>query len=154
MHMHPHSDETEDMLVAANSRTRRTRMTERHRRLVRETTLAPSNFILPLFIVEASASFRKPIESMPGVEQMGLEGILGKCEAALQAKLGGVILFGIPEHKDEFGSEAYNDRGVIQNALREIKQRFPELLVATDVCLCEYTEHVYCGKPGSCKEGV
>ncbi len=145
MHSHTHSDETEDMLVPASSRTRRTRMTERHRRLVRETTLAPSNFILPLFVVEAAPNFRKPIDSMPGVEQMGIEGILGKCEAALRAQLGGVILFGIPEEKDEFGSEAYNDRGVIQNALREIKQRFPELLVATDVCLCEYTEHGHCG---------
>ncbi len=143
--MHTHSDETDDMLVPASSRTRRTRMTERHRRLVRETTLAPSNFILPLFVVEAAANFRKPIDSMPGVEQMGIEGILGQCEAALQAQLGGVILFGIPEEKDEFGSEAYNDRGVIQNALREIKHRFPELLVATDVCLCEYTEHGHCG---------
>ncbi|HET6400122.1 MAG TPA: porphobilinogen synthase [Candidatus Kapabacteria bacterium] len=133
------------MLVPASSRTRRTRMTERHRRLVRETTLASSNFILPLFVVEAAANFRKPIDSMPGVEQLGIEGILGQCEAALQAQLGGVILFGIPEEKDEFGSEAYNDRGVIQNALREIKQRFPELLVATDVCLCEYTEHGHCG---------
>ena len=143
--MHTHSDETDDMLVPASSRTRRTRMTERHRRLVRETTLAPSNFILPLFVVEAAANFRKPIDSMPGVEQMGIEGILGQCEAALQAQLGGVILFGIPEEKDEFGSEAYNDRGVIQNALREIKHRFPELFVATDVCLCEYTEHGHCG---------
>jgi porphobilinogen synthase len=143
--MHTHADETDDMLVPASSRTRRTRMTERHRQLVRETALAPSNFILPLFVVEGAANFRKPIASMPGVEQLGIEGILARCEAALRAQLGGVILFGIPEEKDEFGSEAYNDRGVIQNALREIKQRFPELLVATDVCLCEYTEHGHCG---------
>ncbi len=143
--MHTHTEEMEDMLVAASSRTRRTRMTERHRRLVRETTLAPSNFILPLFAVEAAANYRKPIPSMPGVEQLGIDGILEQCEAALEAKLGGIILFGIPEQKDEFGSEAYNDRGVIQNAIREIKQRFPDLLVATDVCLCEYTEHGHCG---------
>ena len=145
MHSHSHADETEEMLVPASSRTRRTRMTERHRQLVRETILAPQNLILPLFVVEGPANFRKPIDSMPGVEQMGIEGILGKCEAALQAQLGGVILFGIPEEKDEFGSQAYNDRGVVQHALREIKHRFPDLLVATDVCLCEYTEHGHCG---------
>jgi len=145
MHSHTHTDETEEMLVPASSRTRRTRMTERHRRLVRETTLAPFNLMLPLFVVEGAANLRKPINTMPGVEQLGLDGILKQCEAASKAQLGGVILFGIPQEKDEFGSEAYNDRGVIQNALREIKHRFPELLVATDVCLCEYTEHGHCG---------
>jgi porphobilinogen synthase len=120
-------------------------MTEMHRRLVRETSLDASNFILPLFAVEGDPKFRKPIASMPGVDQLGTNGILQKCEAALEARLGGIILFGIPEHKDAIGSEAYNEQGVIQKAIREIKQRFPELLVATDVCLCEYTEHGHCG---------
>lgn len=143
MHAHEHSDE--DLLVSAHSRTRRTRMTEMHRRLVRETSLEPRNFLLPMFVVEGDAKFRKPIASMPGVDQLGIDGILRLCEEALIAELGGVILFGIPEHKDEFGSEAYNDRGIIQEAVREIKKRFPELLVATDVCLCEYTEHGHCG---------
>ncbi len=145
MHNHTHNDEAVEMLVPASSRTRRTRMTERHRHLVRENLLSPSNLILPLFVVEASANFRKPIASMPGVEQLGIDGIFEHCEAAMDAKLGGIILFGIPEEKDEFGSQAYNDRGVIQNAVRKIKQRFPDLLVATDVCLCEYTEHGHCG---------
>jgi len=120
-------------------------MTERHRRLVRETSLEPSNLILPLFAVEGDPKFRKPISSMPGVEQLGIEGILRHCEAALEARLGGIILFGIPEHKDEYASEAYNDRGVIQTTVREVKKRFPELLIATDVCLCEYTDHGHCG---------
>jgi porphobilinogen synthase len=143
MHTHEHSDE--DLLVTARSRTRRTRMTEMHRRLVRETSLEPRNLILPLFAVEGDANFRNPIKSMPGVDQLGINGVLRECESALEAQLGGVILFGIPEHKDEFGSEAYNDRGIIQETVREIKRRFPELLVATDVCLCEYTEHGHCG---------
>ncbi len=120
-------------------------MTERHRRLVRETSLEPSNLILPLFAVEADEHFKKAIDAMPGVQQLGLNGILKQCEAALEADLGGVILFGIPKHKDEFASQAYNEEGIIQTTLRETKRRFPELLVATDVCLCEYTEHGHCG---------
>ena len=135
----------EELTIPASSRTRRTRMTERHRSLVRETILSPANFILPLFVAEAPDNFRKPIEAMPGVDQHGMDGILQQSESALKAGLGGIILFGIPEHKDEFGSEAYNEHGVIQNAVREIKKRFPELLVTTDVCLCEYTEHGHCG---------
>ncbi len=145
MHDHNHELDIEEFTIPASSRTRRTRMAERHRRLVRETLLAPSNFILPLFIAEAAANFRKPIDAMPGVEQLGIDGILRHSESALNAGLGGIILFGIPAHKDEFGTEAYNDQGVIQNAVREIKKRFPNLLVATDVCLCEYTEHGHCG---------
>ena len=142
---HHHEIDTLELDIPASSRTRRTRMTERHRSLVRETTLSPSNLILPLFVAEAAANYRKPIDSMPGVDQLGIDGILHKCEEVQKARLGGIILFGIPEHKDEFGSEAYNDHGVIQRALREIKKRFPDLLVATDVCLCEYTDHGHCG---------
>ncbi len=143
--MHNHELEIEELLIPATSRTRRTRMTERHRRLVRETKLSPSNFILPLFVAEAPANYRKAIDAMPGVEQMGMNGILQHSESALKAGLGGIILFGIPSHKDGVGSEASNDAGVIQKALREIKKRLPELLVATDVCLCEYTDHGHCG---------
>lgn len=145
MSNHIHESEIGELDIHASSRTRRTRMTERHRSLVRETTLSPSNLMLPLFVAEAPANFRKPIDSMPDVEQLGINGILAKCESALESNLGGIILFGIPEHKDEVGSEAYNGRGVIQIAIREIKQRFPKLLVATDVCLCEYTDHGHCG---------
>jgi porphobilinogen synthase len=82
-----------------------------------------------------------------------LNGILKQCEAALEAKLGGVILFGIPEEKDSLGSQAYNDEGIIQTSVREIKKRFPELLVATDVCLCEYTEHGHCGVVEHTRDG-
>ncbi len=145
MSNHHHELQTSEITIPPTSRTRRTRMTERHRSLVRETVLSPNNLILPLFAIEGKANVRNPIDAMPGVEQLGMDGILEQSEAALRAGLGGIILFGIPEHKDKFGSEAYNDRGVIQKTVTEIKKRFPDLLVATDVCLCEYTEHGHCG---------
>ncbi|MFI5264589.1 MAG: porphobilinogen synthase [Candidatus Kapaibacterium sp.] len=134
-----------DPSVASDSRTRRTRMTQRMRSLVRETFLHPANFILPLFVSDASANFRNPISSMPGVYQLGMDNILRESEKAVEAKLGGIILFGITDDKDETGSSAHNEHGIVQQTVREIKKRFPELLVATDVCLCEYTSHGHCG---------
>ncbi|HEY6171487.1 MAG TPA: porphobilinogen synthase [Candidatus Kapabacteria bacterium] len=134
-----------DVFIDPVSRTRRTRMTEKLRRIVRETTLHPSNFILPLFVTDEAGNTRNAIASMPGVYQLGIDNILRESEKALEAKLGGIILFGITSKKDEVGSEAYNDEGIIQETVREIKKRFPELLVATDVCLCEYTSHGHCG---------
>lgn len=82
---------------------------------------------------------------MPGVYQLGLDNLLQKCERALEEEIGGVILFGVTDNKDETGSSAHDEYGIIQHSLREIKKRFPELLVATDVCLCEYTSHGHCG---------
>ncbi len=137
--------------IPSESRTRRTRMTQRMRSLVRETFLHPANFILPLFASDASANFKNEISSMPGVYQLGIDNILRESEKALEAKLGGIILFGITNDKDETGSSAHNEFGIIQQSVREIKKRFPELLVATDVCLCEYTSHGHCG---IIKEGV
>jgi porphobilinogen synthase len=134
-----------DSIVTASSRTRRTRMRENIRSLVRETRLHPSDLILPLFAVEGSRSFTRQIESMPGVYQQGMDALLKTCEQALEAKLGGVILFGIPVEKDDRAEQAYNDQGVIQQAIREIKSRMPELLVVSDVCLCEYTSQGHCG---------
>jgi porphobilinogen synthase len=150
-HDHDHSDDGHDhgslgeLVIPAQSRTRRTRMTEPMRRLVRETHLHPSDFILPLFVVEGKANFKNEISSMPGVFQLGMDGILRECEKAAKAHLGGVILFGIPEHKDAHGHEAYNEEGVVQEAVSKIKERFDNLLVVTDVCLCEYTESGHCG---------
>jgi porphobilinogen synthase len=135
----------ESLSIASESRTRRLRMSERIRRLVRETELRPSNFILPVFVTDASANARNPIASMPDVYQLGIDQLLRESEKALEAKLGGIILFGVTEDKDEVGSCAYNDQGIVQQSIREIKKRFPELLVATDVCLCEYTSHGHCG---------
>lgn len=134
-----------DIFIDPVSRTRRTRMTEQLRRIVRETTLHSSNFILPLFVTDEAGNTRNTIASMPGVYQLGIDNILRESEKALEAKLGGIILFGVTSKKDEVGSEAYNDEGIIQETVREIKKRFPELLVATDVCLCEYTSHGHCG---------
>jgi porphobilinogen synthase len=145
---HDHSsviDDLGELSIPPESRTRRTRMHERHRRLVRETFLQPSNFILPLFVMEGDPKFRNEIASMPGVFQLGIDGILAECVKAVNAKLGGVILFGIPKHKDDHGTAAFDEHGVIPNAIRAIKKRFPDLLVATDVCLCEYTDHGHCG---------
>ena len=114
------------------------------RRLVRETALAPSNFILPLFVVEGEG-VRKEISSMPGHAQISIDNAVAECREAQSLGIGGVILFGIPAHKDEHASGAYDDAGVVQNAIRAIKQATPDLLVITDVCNCEYTSHGHCG---------
>ncbi|HET9136134.1 MAG TPA: porphobilinogen synthase [Candidatus Kapabacteria bacterium] len=131
--------------IESSSRTRRTRMTERMRRLVRETTIEPRNLILPLFVTDEKPSAKNPIRSMPGVHQYGLDTLLGICEDAIKAELGGVILFGVTTDKDEQGSAGYSETGIVATAIRHIKQRYPELLITADVCLCEYTSHGHCG---------
>jgi porphobilinogen synthase len=125
-------------------RPRRLRRTEALRSLVRETELSPSDLILPLFVAEGSG-VRRPVKSMPGVDQTSADELLKDAEEALRLGLGGVLLFGIPDHKDESGSEGYADHGVVQQAVRRLKAEVPELLVITDVCLCEYTSHGHCG---------
>jgi len=126
-------------------RPRRLRVSEPMRRLVRETRLAPENFILPLFVVEGEG-VRKEISSMPGNYQMSLDELVRECEQVAALGIGGIILFGIPKHKDELASEGYNPEGITQQAVRAIKHAVPELLVITDVCNCEYTSHGHCGK--------
>jgi porphobilinogen synthase len=125
-------------------RPRRLRRTEPIRALVRETHLQPSNFIYPLFLVPGEGK-RKPIGSMPGNFQLSLDEAVKECEEALTLGLGGVLLFGIPEHKDEQASGAYDPHGIVQEGVRAIKRAVPELLVVTDVCNCEYTSHGHCG---------
>jgi porphobilinogen synthase len=125
-------------------RPRRLRRTEPLRALVRETTLAPGDLVLPLFVAPGRG-VRRAVPSMPGVEQTSADELLKDAEEALRLGLGGVLLFGIPEHKDEAGSEGYAEGGVVQGAVRLLKRELPELLVATDVCLCEYTSHGHCG---------
>jgi porphobilinogen synthase len=125
-------------------RLRRLRANESLRRLVRETRLSPSNFILPLFVCEGEG-VRKDISSMPGHAQLSVDLIVKECREAVSLGIGGVILFGIPQHKDEHASGAYDDSGVVQRAIRAIKQETPDLLVMTDVCNCEYTSHGHCG---------
>jgi porphobilinogen synthase len=114
------------------------------RRLIRETPLAPSNFVLPLFVVEGEG-VRKEISSMPGHAQISIDNVVKECEEVHALGIGGVILFGIPSHKDEHASGAYDDAGIVQNAIRAIKRTTPDLMVITDVCNCEYTSHGHCG---------
>ena len=115
------------------------------RDLVRETHLQPSNFIFPLFIVEGEG-IRKEIGAMPGNYQMSIDQTVLECAAIKALGIGGVILFGIPKHKDEDASGAYDEDGIVQRAIRAIKREVPGLLVITDVCNCEYTSHGHCGK--------
>jgi porphobilinogen synthase len=111
---------------------------------VRETPLAPSDFILPLFVCEGEG-VRRDISSMPGHAQLSIDLIVRECEEVVSLGIGGVILFGIPQHKDEHASGAYDDSGIVQRAIRAIKQETPDVLVITDVCNCEYTSHGHCG---------
>jgi len=126
-------------------RMRRLRATESMRRLVRETRLDPAQFILPLFAVEGDG-IRREIGSMPGNYQLSVDELVKECEKTQALGVGGVILFGIPTHKDECASGAYDDNGIVQQSIRAIKRAVPKLLVMTDVCNCEYTSHGHCGK--------
>ena len=112
--------------------------------MVRETSLSPTNLIYPLF-VGPGRDYIKPVSSMPGVAQLSADHIVKECREVISLGVPAVILFGIPERKDPLGSEAYSDSGVVQMAIREIKEKVPGLLVITDVCLCEYTDHGHCG---------
>jgi porphobilinogen synthase len=125
-------------------RPRRLRSSEAIRRLVRETQLAPSQFILPLFVVPGEG-VRKEINSMPGNAQLSIDKLVSECEECKALGLGGVILFGVPDEKDELASGAYDPDGITQKAVRAVKQEVPGLLVITDVCNCEYTSHGHCG---------
>jgi porphobilinogen synthase len=114
------------------------------RRLVRETSLQPSQLVLPLF-VRSGTGVRQPIESMPGVAQTSVDEMLRDAREAAGLGVGGVLLFGIPDHKDAIGSDAWNDDAPVQQAIRALKRDLPDLVVITDVCLCEYTDHGHCG---------
>jgi len=125
-------------------RPRRLRRTEALRRMVRETTVTPGDLILPLFVVPGRG-VRRPVGAMPGVDQTSVDELLRDAAEALELGIPAVLLFGIPETKDEVGSGAYAEDGVIQQAVRTLKEQLPELVVITDVCLCEYTSHGHCG---------
>lgn len=126
------------------TRPRRLRRTAPLRDLVRETALSPRDFIYPLFVCPGRGRVQ-PVSSMPGVAQLSVDRAAEEAETVRGLGIPGVILFGVPESKDPVGSEAYADRGVVQEAVRAIKDRVPDLLVITDVCLCEYTDHGHCG---------
>jgi porphobilinogen synthase len=125
-------------------RPRRLRRTATLRSLVRETTLTPTDFIEPLFVSEGS-DVRRPVSSMPGVFQLSIDEAVAEARAIAECHIPGIILFGVPDHKDAVGSEGYARDGIVQRAVQAIKDAVPDLLVMTDVCLCEYTDHGHCG---------
>jgi porphobilinogen synthase len=126
------------------TRLRRLRRTPVLRDLVRETRLDPGDFVMPLF-VEAGLDGRTPIDAMPGVDRLSISAAVEEAGEIASLGIPAVLLFGIPDHKDEEGTGAYDDEGIVQLATRAIKQAHPDLLVMTDVCLCEYTSHGHCG---------
>ncbi|HEX3408810.1 MAG TPA: porphobilinogen synthase [Candidatus Binataceae bacterium] len=126
------------------NRPRRLRRTDTLRRMVRETRLSPDDFIQPWFVCPGR-DVKKPIGAMPGVAQMSVDNVVSAARETFAAGVPAVILFGIPPHKDAAGTEAWNDQGEVQRAVRELKERVPGLVVITDVCLCEYTDHGHCG---------
>lgn len=125
-------------------RPRRLRASEGIRKLVRETRISMDHFIYPMFVVFGKG-IQAAIPSMPGICHYSIDQLLFELEQVQNAGIPGVLLFGVPEEKDALGSGAYREDGIVQRALREAKKRFPDLLFAADVCLCEYTSHGHCG---------
>ena len=125
-------------------RPRRLRRTAALRAMVRETRLSPEQLILPLF-ARPGTGVRQPVGSMPGCFQTSVDELVKDARAAAEAGVGGVLLFGIPAHKDAEGSGAWDDEGPVQQAVRALRREVPGLVVITDVCLCEYTDHGHCG---------
>jgi porphobilinogen synthase len=126
------------------TRLRRLRRTEGLRDLVRETELSPRHLVQPLFVVSGE-NVREPVESMPGIERFSINELVAEASELAAAGIEAVILFGIPAAKDEGGSGAYDDEGMVQLAVRALKEAHPDLTVITDVCLCGYTSHGHCG---------
>ena len=125
-------------------RPRRLRQNEGFRRMMRETTLSVNDFILPLFAMEGKA-IKNPISSMPGHFQLSIDNLIPEAQKAAAMGIPAVMLFGIPDKKDALGTRAYAKDGVVQKAVHEVKEKVPELVVITDVCLCQYTDHGHCG---------
>ncbi len=125
-------------------RPRRLRKNENFRRMIRETRLSVDNLIMPLFVVPGT-QVTNPVKSMPGIAQLSVDRAVEECRAIRDLGIPAVILFGIPDKKDGAGSGAYSDTGIIQQALRATKAAVPDLVLITDVCLCEYTDHGHCG---------
>lgn len=125
-------------------RMRRLRVSEAMRSLVRETSVSVNDLIYPIFVAEGT-DIKEEISAMPGIYQYSVDRLSEELERVKKSGVRAVLLFGIPAHKDACGSEAYNEHGVVQEAIRYIRQAYPELLVVADVCLCEYTSHGHCG---------
>lgn len=131
-------------MIFPEYRARRMRANENIRRMVRETTLSPDDFILPIFVI-GGKNVKNPIASMPGHYQLSIDNAVQLAKEAYDLKIPAIMLFGIPDKKDALGTSAYNKNGVVQKAIREIKNKVPDLVVITDVCLCQYTDHGHCG---------
>jgi porphobilinogen synthase len=125
-------------------RPRRLRRNENLRRMVRETTLRVDQLIYPMFVTFGKG-VKNPIQSMPDVFQFSVDQLMEELKSVVELNIPGVLLFGLPREKDERGSEAWSQSGSVQEATRAIKDKYPELIVVTDVCLCEYTSHGHCG---------
>ena len=125
-------------------RARRLRKNENFRRLIRETKLSTDDLVYPLFVV-GGKNFKKPIQSMPGNFQMSVDNMVKEIKKARELDIPAVLLFGIPEKKDEMATGAFAQDGIVQQAIKRIKSEVPDMLVITDVCLCEYTSHGHCG---------
>ena len=140
-----HSDALEALRVGPGAkRPRRLRRTETLRDLVRETTLEPSDFVSPLFVV-AGEDIRRPVASMPGIDQLSVDRLREEAREVAALGIKAVLLFGIPATKDPHGLESFAEDGVVQQSIRTLKEAQPDLVVVTDVCLCEYTDHGHCG---------
>ncbi len=125
-------------------RPRRLRQNDGLRRMIRETSLSVNDFIMPLFAI-SGRNIKNPIPSMPGQYQLSLENLVATAEYVCELGIPAVMLFGIPDQKDSVGTEAYADAGIVQKAVQALKGSLPELVVITDVCLCQYTDHGHCG---------
>ena len=125
-------------------RFRRLRASENLRSMVRETRISKSVLIYPMFVVEGE-NIKNPVESMPNVYQYSLDRMDEILNEVEKSGISGILIFGIPKHKDEYATEAYNDNGITQQAVRYIKKNYPSLIIIADVCLCEYTSHGHCG---------
>ena len=125
-------------------RMRRLRRTQNIRNMVQEVQLNMNDYIYPIFVIEGQ-DIKNEIPSMPGIYQFSLDHLLEEVQRAVDVGVIAIMLFGIPAKKDECGSEAYNDDGIIQQAVRLVRAHYPELVISTDVCMCEYTSHGHCG---------
>ena len=125
-------------------RPRRLRQSEALRRMIRETTLTVNDLILPLFVI-GGRNVKNPIQSMPGHFQLSIDNLLNTAKEAHELGIPAIVLFGVPDKKDSLGTQAYAGDGIVQKATRAVKDKFPELVVITDVCLCQYTDHGHCG---------
>lgn len=125
-------------------RTRRLRTSTNLRRMVREHYVHPTDLIYPIFVAEGE-NIKNPVDSMPGIYQYSLDCIDEELDRIWESGVRGILMFGIPAHKDEVGSGAYDSHGIIQEGIRYIKKKYPELIIIADICLCEYTSHGHCG---------